>query len=100
MEPVSGIEPLTCRLPEACSPALCPLPALMPHESATTALRTLRLSVPPLHDPFREPTPADGPSFFACPVSVDAYTAAEAGVARTHVRRSMRSTLSCHGRVN
>ena len=52
MEPVSGFEPLTCRLHEACSQALGPLAAPMPHESATIAPRTLGLSAPPFHDPF------------------------------------------------
>ena len=46
------IEPLTCRLQEACSHALDPLPAPMPHESATTAPKTLGFSVHPFHDPF------------------------------------------------
>jgi hypothetical protein len=59
---VSGFEPLTCRLQEACSRAVWPLPAPMPHESATTAPRALGLSAPPFHDPFHAclPAQADG----------------------------------------
>ena len=52
LEPVSGFEPLTVRLQEACSIALGPLPAPMPHESATTAHKTLGFSAAPFHDPF------------------------------------------------
>jgi len=51
-EPVSGIEPLTCRLQEACSRALEPLPAPMPHESATDAPKTKGFPGDPFHDPF------------------------------------------------
>jgi hypothetical protein len=51
-EPVSGFEPLTVRLQEACSRASCPLPAPMPHESATAALKTVRFPGGPFHDPF------------------------------------------------
>ena len=52
IEPVSGFEPLTCRLQEACSRALCPLPAPMPHESATAAPITRGFPDGPFHDPF------------------------------------------------
>ena len=45
-EPVSGFEPLTCRLQEARSQAMGPLPAPMPHESATAALKTVRFLRP------------------------------------------------------
>jgi hypothetical protein len=50
---VSGFEPLTCRLQEACSRAMGPLPAPMPHESATTATETLGFPGDPFHDPFQ-----------------------------------------------
>jgi hypothetical protein len=52
MEPVSGIEPLTCRLQEACSQALGPLPAPMPQQRATAALKTTRFPGDSFHDPF------------------------------------------------
>ena len=40
-EPVSGIEPLTCRLQEVCFVAICTLTALMPHVIAPMALTEL-----------------------------------------------------------
>ena len=51
MEPPIGIEPMTYALREARYRALGPLPAPMPHESATTALKTLGLPATPFHDP-------------------------------------------------
>ena len=51
-EPVSGFEPLTCRLQEACSRALGPLPAPMPHGSAAAAPNTRAFPGDPFHDPF------------------------------------------------
>jgi hypothetical protein len=51
-EPVSGIEPLTCRLQEPCSRASGPLAATMPHEGAAAAPKTERIPGDPFHDPF------------------------------------------------
>ena len=48
-------KPASGALREARSRALRPLPAPMPHRSATAAPRTLGLSAPPFHDPFHEP---------------------------------------------
>jgi hypothetical protein len=58
LEPMSGFEPLACRLQEACSRALGPLPALMPHESAAAAPKTVGFSANSFHDPFHA-TPLD-----------------------------------------
>ena len=60
LEPVSGFEPLTCRLQEACSRALGPLPAPMPHENAPAAPKTLGFPAPPFHDPFHAPSSGYG----------------------------------------
>ena len=51
-EPVSGFEPLTCRLQEACPGAVRPLPAPMPYESALAAPKTRVFLGDPFHDPF------------------------------------------------
>ena len=52
LEPVSGFEPLTCRLQEACPGAIRPLPAPMPYESALAAPKTRVFPGDPFHDPF------------------------------------------------
>ena len=49
----------TCRLQEACSQALEPLPAPMPHESATAALKTVRFLGRPFHDSFLAAAPEE-----------------------------------------
>jgi hypothetical protein len=49
---VSGFEPLTCRLQEACFRAWCPLPAPMPQEIAVAAPKTQGFPGDPFHDPF------------------------------------------------
>jgi hypothetical protein len=51
-EPVSGIEPLTCRLQESRPRALYALAAPMTHVIALTALTALGLSRAPFHEPF------------------------------------------------
>jgi hypothetical protein len=70
-EPVSGFEPLTVRLQEACCKASSPLPAPMPHESAAAAPKTQGFPGDPFHDPFhaaelravnRTPVPLTVPS--------------------------------------
>jgi hypothetical protein len=55
-EPVSEIEPLTCRLQEVRPRAPCALAAPMAHVIALTALAALRLSRAPFHETFH----ADG----------------------------------------
>jgi hypothetical protein len=52
LEPVSGIEPLTCRLQEARPPALCALAAQMARVIALTAPTALRLSGTTFHETF------------------------------------------------
>jgi hypothetical protein len=52
LEPVSGIEPLTCRLQEVCSQAAHALAALMTQAIALTAPAALGLSCAPSHEPF------------------------------------------------
>jgi hypothetical protein len=56
LEPVSGFEPLTCRLQEVRPPAPCALAALTAHIIALTALAALGLSRAPFHETFH----ADG----------------------------------------
>ena len=52
-EPVSGIEPLTCRLQEVRPPAPCALAARMTRVIASTALIALGLSgIVMSHEPF------------------------------------------------
>jgi hypothetical protein len=51
-EPVSGIEPLTCRLQEARSRAAHALAAPIARIMALTALAALGLSEDPFHEPF------------------------------------------------
>ena len=51
-EPVSGIEPLTCRLQEVRPHAPYALAAPMAHVTASTALTALGLSGSPFHEPF------------------------------------------------
>ena len=50
---------MTFRLQEACSQALGPLPASMPRESATTALKTVRFLGGPFHDSFYAAAPEE-----------------------------------------
>jgi hypothetical protein len=57
-EPPIGIEPMTYALREARYGALHPLPAPMPHASATTAPGTVGLRGRPFHDPFHALHPA------------------------------------------
>ena len=51
VEPVSGIEPLTCRLQEVRPQAPCALAAQMARIIALTAVTTLGLSGAPVHEP-------------------------------------------------
>jgi hypothetical protein len=51
-EPVSGIEPLTCRLQEVRPRAACALAALRAYVIARTALAALGVSRAPFHEPF------------------------------------------------
>jgi len=60
-EPVSGIEPLTCRLQEVWPCARCALPARMTRVIALTALAALGSSGAPFHEPFHAEGPATGP---------------------------------------
>ena len=55
VEPVSGFEPLTVRLQEACPGAFRPLPARMPHESAIAAPKTREFPGDPFHASFHAP---------------------------------------------
>jgi hypothetical protein len=50
LEPVSGFEPLTCRLQEVRFVAICALTALMPHVIALMALAELGFSGGSSHD--------------------------------------------------
>ena len=52
MEPVSGIEPLTCRLQEARPDAVSALPARMVRVIARIALVALEFSDATFHEPF------------------------------------------------
>lgn len=58
-EPVSGIEPLTCRLQEVRPYATCTLAALMARVIALMALVGLELSGAPVHEPVHEWPPGD-----------------------------------------
>jgi hypothetical protein len=58
-EPVSGIEPLTCRLQEVRPHAPSALPALMARVIALMALAGLELSGAPVHEPVHERPPGD-----------------------------------------
>jgi hypothetical protein len=51
-EPVSGFEPLACRLQEARPHAACALAAPMAHVNALTTLAALGLSGASFHEPF------------------------------------------------
>jgi hypothetical protein len=52
MEPVSGFEPLTCRLQKACSIAASPLAAPFAQLIALMGLISLGFSGGPFHEPF------------------------------------------------
>jgi len=58
-EPVSGFEPLTCRLQEVRPYATCTLAALMAQVIALMALVGLELPGAPVHEPVHEWPPGD-----------------------------------------
>ena len=64
LEPVSGFEPLTCRLQEVRPRALCALAARMARVMALMAPAALGLSGAPVH----EPVHAQGP-YVHCPAT-------------------------------
>jgi hypothetical protein len=61
LEPVSGFEPLTCRLQEVRFVAICALTALMPHVIALMALAELGLPGGASHDSSHAAEPAINP---------------------------------------
>jgi hypothetical protein len=61
-EPVSGFEPLTCRLQEAGFTAPCALPALTQQRRDQNALNALAVAVPSFHEPFHANSEPGGTS--------------------------------------
>ena len=59
VEPVSGFEPLTCRLQEVRPSAPCALPAQIAQLGARMALLTLDFSGGPFHDAFHAASPTE-----------------------------------------